>query len=374
MGVLKCRVVGDEVLIVEFPRSNSLAVSTAPLTGGFREGVRYVVIRRVGESLNTDLAGLKELISESLRMAGVGWGDAVVVLTAADVRDYVAIDSGVVNASVAVVPGIKPPTCVDIESVYEPPKPFGTVSIVVGVDEELTDSAALDLLRTVVEVKSAVFADLLLRCESRCFGTPTDNVTIIYRGGVKGIPWAGPATVLGHEVGLMVRKALINYGLKSLSINDWLRNSIGLGINELVDLAMHAYSKAPVPGVPDSRVKGIIKGFIESMLRDPNIWSFIVAARELDLHAASGTLPGLTSEEFRCDSVRVVADELIGLALATYAAGSKAIFTTYWVERIKGGDLLRRISELPMFEDDVASAIIASALTKAYDELLGGLK
>lgn|GEM_PF-324618 len=384
MGPLKPELLNEDTLLVTFTRSNPTSLSTS-FTGGGVGHARYVVLRRISEDFKATPLELIRLARNTASRAGVSPSESVVIFTAAPVSDYVLKESAGdgVDASVLVVLGLGPPACVEVREAYEAPRikthsrsGAGTISIVVGVGHSLTPAAALDLLRTVVEAKAAACSDLLLRCGSRAFGTVTDNVTLIYQG-VSGscgcaYPWAGPATRVGHGVARAVWEAVIEKGVKLLDINDRLRSAIGLSVDELVGEAMRAYGEAPVPGLSEGEVRARLRKLLLKVLRDPNVWAFLIAARELDLHGVAGTIPGLSREEFLRDTVKVVADELIGLALATYVAGAKAMFSTYWVERLKVKDVLRDVKTLPMFEDDVASALAASILTLLYNEVLGG--
>ncbi len=383
MGPLKPELLDDNTLLVTFLRSNPASLSTS-FTGGGVGHAKYVVLSRVNGEFSAAPVELLRLARSVTSRAGVPPAESVVVFTAAPVSDYVLAESRNPHTDVSVlaVVGLSPPACVEVSRTYEAPvvkvgmrSNAGTISVVVGVGHSLTRAAALDLLRTVVEAKAAACSDLLLRCESRAVGTVTDNVTLIYQGvsGSCGCahPWAGLATEIGHEVAKAVWEAVVGKGMKLLDLDSRLRSVTGLGVEELVEEAMRAYREAPVPGLSEGEARSRLRKAMLKVLKDPNVWAFLIAARELDLHGASGTIPGLSREEFLKDTVKVVADELMSLALATYVAGAKALFSTYWVERLKTKGVLRAVKELPMFEDDVVSALIASALTRLYDEVLG---
>lgn len=382
MGPLKPELLDDNTLLITFTRSDPASLSTS-FTGGGVGHAKYVILRKVSNKFNATPVELLRLARRVTSRAGTPSAETIVIFTAASVNDYVLVESRNprVDASVLAVIGLNPPACVEARETYEAPVvkagiggDVGTISIVVGVGHSLTCAAALDLFRTVVEAKATACSDLLLRCESRAVGTVTDNVTLIYQGVSDSYeyayPWAGPATEIGHEVAKAVWKAVAGKGMKLLDLDSRLRSAVGLSVEELVDEAVRAYKEAPVPGLSEGEVRSKLREALLKVLKDPNVWAFLIAARELDLHGASGTIPGLSREEFLRDTVRVVADELISLALATYTAGAKAMFSTYWVERLKTKGVLKAVKELPMFEDDIVSALIASALTRLYDEVL----
>ncbi len=376
MGLLRLEMLGRDVVLIRYADGRARAVSTVFTGPGIGECLG-VVVKRVEKNFRTPPSGLKGLAARVVGEAGLDPGKAVVVFTAASLENIVTAEKVYEGgeAAVAVIAGFDPPACIEqgkLHSVSEVPS-VGTVSVVAATSRRLSVPAALDMLRVVAEAKAAACSELLLRCGSRSLGTVTDNITILYpaKGG-PALPWAGLATLDGNAVASLTYSALLKVGNQTLSTNERLKGALGLGIEELVDAAVNAYRNAPVPGLSEGVVRSRVLKHIRAFLKDPNTWAFIIAARELDLHGRAGTIPGLSRGEFEADTVKMVSDELLSLALATYLAGAKALFTTYWVERIKKGGGLPEVNLLPMFEDDIASALIASALTRLYDEVLGG--
>jgi len=330
---------------------------------------RYLVMASVSEC-GEDLDVLYEAVA---RRAGVDRSESVIMITALPIAPSLRVavkDVDGTRVEMVMTAGFEPVACVDYDTVYENLR--GTINIAIAIDDVLSVSALLDAFRTVVESKAAASADLGLRCTSRAVGTVTDAIAVFGRKGEHGIALCGIATKLGNAIAKIVRDSLVSAFTESADLDELLRHALGLGLDELVELAMRVYREAPVPGVDESRVRSMIRARIVRMLEDPNVWSFIIASRELDLRGSVGTLWRLPREEFASDSTRIVADEILGISLALYVAGFRGLFTLFWVERLKrrvGG--LRKIASLPMFEDDIASALIASALTLVYNELLG---
>jgi len=323
----------------------------------------HVVFSYVDKGFSVDdVDGYSARVAESL---GLDPRSTVVFFTAVESGRYVKTVRGEVTVYATV--GLRPPVCIEMESLYEAPTP-GTINVLVVVESPVTEPALLDLYRVAAEAKCLASSMLGLRCGSRSPGTVTDAVAVAARVGPRGPRWAGMATRLGNTVARLVYSAIVKGDDRSL--DEKLRGFLGLGVEELVEEALRIYRAAPVPGVPEQAVKQRIRSMLEKALRDPNVWSFIVAARELDLYGAAGLIPGLSREEFLGDSKRIVADEALEVALAVYLAGFRGLLSSYWVDREKHR-LAPRIAGLPVFEDDVAAALVGSILSRLYDELLG---
>ena len=209
-------------------------------------------------------------------------------------------------------------------------------------------------------------SEILLRCTSRASGTVSDAVAIVLpRSRPKRYLFAGIATDVGNAIAKAVYRAILSRAITLLGIDDFLKNVLGVDRERIVELALQLYRRAPIPGLSVDRVRKILRDILDDVLRDPNVWCLLIAARELDLHAYSSSIPHLSRDEFLNDTQKILADELLGIALSLYIAGAKGMFSMYWVERLKKNGVLS--FELPMFEDDVLSALLGSLLTKLYD-------
>ncbi|GAB6148603.1 adenosylcobinamide amidohydrolase [Stetteria hydrogenophila] len=326
-----------------------------------------IVFRRVGEDFNPpSLRAFYEGVRRDL-----GREDAVVLLTAVDLEERLAVEEledppGVVAVSL----GLTPPTCPG-RGVHEPLKP-STINVAVGVDVELERSGLMDLFRVAAEAKALAAVELLLRCRTRSPGTASDGLAVVARPGGPGggAVTAGMSTRLGGPVAWSIYRLIVGLGARILGPLGLAENALGYSLEGLLDLAMEAYSRAPVPGVSVEEARRMVRGILARLLRDPNVASLVIAARDLDLRGAAGALPGVSAEEFARDPRGIVADELLAVALSLYAAGFKGLLAAYWVERLKESGAVG--IEAPTFEDDVVSALVGSALSLLYDMLLGG--
>jgi adenosylcobinamide hydrolase len=77
---------------------------------------------------------------------------------------------------------------------------------------------------------------------------------------------------------------------------------------------------------------------------------------------------GLDDGRFLEDPVHLVADELLGIALAEYIAGTKGLFEYVRYDKKKPGIL----GTLGPFLDDIVASLIGSIMSRIYTELLEG--
>lgn len=352
----------EDLVVVKLSRPARVVATVPPILdpSGFVESI--VFARVPGDFHPSDLIGYYREVLRSARVVS-----GVVLLSAVAPRELVEVELPEVGARVFMTVSAKPAACLASPNVFEPMR-LGTVNVAVVVEEPLSSSAMVDLVRTIAEAKAAAFSDSLVRCESRALGTVSDAIAVVKPVDLPDdVLFSGPSTKLGRAVAKVVYEVVVSRAM-SEDPEELLRRAIGLGVEEVLDLFSQVYSRAYVPGLSLEEARERAKGVLKELLKDPNVWSFLIAARELDLHGLSGTIPGLEAGEFAGDPVKLVADEVLGVALALYLAGLKGVFSTYWLERLKEvGDLSH--GTLHPFEDDVVSALVGSLLTKLLDEV-----
>ena len=294
----------------------------------------------------------------------IGIPNAFIFLTAAETNKpfYSKGEGYVVVATL----GLEPVVCPSYQPQYEPLT--GTINLLVVAGQGLAESGLMDLYRVAVEAKTLAMVELLLRCKYRSPGTVTDAVAVAAPPG-EALN-AGMATVLGSQVSKAIYQGLVDHGVRILGLEGLVKNWVGYSLDEVIELAMQAYQVAPIPGLREEEARRELSSILHRLLLDPNIQALLVMAREADLHASSGSIPGIGRSEYEADSKAIIGDELLGTCLAIYAAGFKALLAAYWVERLKEKGVVS--INLPVFEDDVVSALIGSILTKLYNKHLYG--
>lgn len=136
----------------------------------------------------------------------------------------------------------------------------------------------------------------------------------------------------------------------------------GITLDAMLDSALALY--VPCEGVDDELQLDDIRERLSELMRyqagDLNIYCLVLAALYLDKTRADGLL-GIEG-----DPVNILADELIGIAIAEYIAGKKALFNYVRYDMHKPGIL----AELDVFLDDALAGFIAGCMTRLFEERL----
>ncbi|MCS7112149.1 MAG: bifunctional adenosylcobinamide hydrolase/alpha-ribazole phosphatase CbiS [Ignisphaera sp.] len=363
---LNIRRIDRDTIVIDFPKPVEIisTLKIASMHNSTSKSVKHAVFKHVESSFNRNdiLEYYKEILS------ALNIDSAVVFLTAVSMDELLHLEGHL--SEIVMTIGLEPPICINHSALYEPLK-VGTINILVYVDAPLSKEAMIDLLKTVVEAKTAASCDLLLRCRSRAVGTVTDAIAVSRPLNSDGeILFSGMITPIGNSVARMIYSTIVSAGIRN-GIEWLLRNCTGYSIDDLLTLFKNIYALAPVPGVPLEKAVEKARRILYKILEDPNVWSFIIAARELDIHGSSGTIPSLTTTEYNNDTVRVLADELIGISLALYVGGAKAMFSMYWIESLKKLGRLK-YDDAGLYTDDVLSALLGSLYTLLFNKINEG--
>ena len=140
----------------------------------------------------------------------------------------------------------------------------------------------------------------------------------------------------------------------------WLE-ARGVTRGDILAAALELY--VPHPGV-ETREKAAeaLGSILDRALQDPNVNSLVVAGFLLEEEGRKGSIPGLPRETFGKDPVFLVADEVIGMAIAEYIGGTRARFEYVRYDKKKPGILGR----LGPFLDDTICGLIAGATSRMY--------
>ncbi len=355
--------VDDNTVVVSF--SNPMKViSTIPIisSNGYVENIIFKFLPRDFHPESTIIDYYSSITKE------LGVENAIIFLTATSTENFNHIRVDEVDADVFMTIGLEPAVC--IKSKVFKPMTVSTINIAAVVRQPLTHNAMVDLLKTIVEAKSIASSDVMLRCESRSCGTVTDAIAVLKPMEFgEEILFAGMATTVGNAIARAVHKVILSVAMKDRK--KIFTHLVGFTEDTFLSMFRKLYKYMPIPNISEEKAVEIVKTILNKVLNDPNIWSFMIAARELELHGSVGSIPNISADEFKKDPPTIIADEIIGMALATYIAGMKGLFSMYWVERLKEEGVLEH-GELGVFEDDILSALLGSLYTLLYDYIRSG--
>jgi alpha-ribazole phosphatase CobZ len=146
---------------------------------------------------------------------------------------------------------------------------------------------------------------------------------------------------------------------ENLPMLKWLKEQ-GITMQDLIDSALEMY--VPHPGIETpEKAAAVLKEELIAALSDPNVATLITAAFHAQDDAEKGLIPGLSIEYFM-GRPGLVADELIGIAIATYIAGAKGMFEFVRFDQAKPG-ILKKLGPLT---NDPIGALIAGASSNMY--------
>jgi alpha-ribazole phosphatase CobZ len=134
----------------------------------------------------------------------------------------------------------------------------------------------------------------------------------------------------------------------------------GITLEELIDTALEFY--VPHPGVENKEkaIQFLTEEFLDA-LADVNVVTLEVAAFLTQKEAEAGGVPGLTQERF-LGRPGLVADELLGMAIATYIAGARGVFEFTRFDQAKPG-ILKRLGPIT---NDAIGGLIAGVSANMY--------
>jgi alpha-ribazole phosphatase CobZ len=145
----------------------------------------------------------------------------------------------------------------------------------------------------------------------------------------------------------------------------WLEQH-GITMRDLIDSALEMY--VPHPGIETpEKAAEVLKDEFLNALSDPNVATLITAAFHAQDDAEKGLIPGLSMEYFM-GRPGLVADELFGIAIATYIAGAKGMFEFVRFDQAKPG-ILKKLGPLT---NDPIGALIAGASSNMYTRSVKG--
>jgi alpha-ribazole phosphatase CobZ len=144
---------------------------------------------------------------------------------------------------------------------------------------------------------------------------------------------------------------------------DTLQNYLerhGVRIEDLVATALELF--VPHPGVEDKeKATKILTDEFRDAFTDVNVSCLVVACYRAEEDAKDGSIPNLTVERFM-GRPGLVADELLGMTIASYIAGAKGVFEFIRFDQQKPGIL----AKLGPITNDAIGGLIAGCSSNMY--------
>lgn len=134
----------------------------------------------------------------------------------------------------------------------------------------------------------------------------------------------------------------------------------GITLKELVDTALELF--VPHPGVEtEEKAAELLREEFLDALSDVNVSCLEVACFRVQEDAEKGLIPGLSKERFM-GRPGLVADELLGLAIANYIAGIKGMFEFTRFDQAKPG-ILKKLGPIT---NDAIGGLVAGVSSNMY--------
>jgi alpha-ribazole phosphatase CobZ len=134
----------------------------------------------------------------------------------------------------------------------------------------------------------------------------------------------------------------------------------GITLQNLINCALEMY--VPHPGIEtkEKATEMLNEEFLDT-LNDVNVSILETAAFHAQEDAEKGLIPGLTQERFR-GRPGPVADEVLGLAIATYIGGTRGVFEYVRFDQAKPG-ILKKLGSIT---NDAIGALVAGVSSNVY--------
>jgi len=151
--------------------------------------------------------------------------------------------------------------------------------------------------------------------------------------------------------------------MKDLPLLKYLEER-GITLDDLVETALEMF--VPHPGVETREMAAeMLREEFYDALSDVNVSCLEVACFRAEEDAKVGLIPGLTEERFM-GRPGLVADELLGMTLATYIAGARGVFEFIRFDQAKPG-ILRKLGPI---SNDAIGGLIAGVSSNMYTNAL----
>ena len=142
----------------------------------------------------------------------------------------------------------------------------------------------------------------------------------------------------------------------------------GISLKDLVDTSLELFVPHPGLDTEEKAAEMFREEFLDA-LSDVNVSTLEVACFRAQEDAENGLIPGLSKERFM-GRPGLVADELLGLAIANYIAGVKGVFEFTRFDQAKPG-ILKKLGPIT---NDAIGGLIAGVSSNVYTQAFRNAK
>jgi alpha-ribazole phosphatase CobZ len=152
---------------------------------------------------------------------------------------------------------------------------------------------------------------------------------------------------------------LMNMNPEKPPLLDYLEKK-GITLKDLISTALELF--VPHPGLEtEEKATEMLREEFLDVLSDVNVSTLEVACFRAQEDAEKGLIPGLSKERFM-GRPGLVADELLGLAIANYIAGVKGVFEFTRFDQAKPG-ILKKLGPIT---NDAIGGLVAGVSSNMY--------
>jgi len=134
----------------------------------------------------------------------------------------------------------------------------------------------------------------------------------------------------------------------------------GITLKDLINTALELFVPHPGLETEETAAEMLREEFLDA-LSDVNVSTLEVACFRAQEDAENGLIPGLSKERFT-GRPGLVADELLGLAIANYLAGVRGIFEFTRFDQAKPG-ILKKLGPIT---NDAIGGLVAGVSSNVY--------
>jgi alpha-ribazole phosphatase CobZ len=137
-----------------------------------------------------------------------------------------------------------------------------------------------------------------------------------------------------------------------------------ISLKSLIHCALEMF--VPHPGVEtEEKAAEMLREEFLDVLKDVNVSTLEVAAFRAQEDAEKGLIPGLTKERFM-GRPGLVADEILGIAIANYIGGARGVFEFVRFDQAKPG-ILKKLGPIT---NDAIGGLVAGVSSNVYTRAL----